>query len=77
VLRHRPFLILNSLGVLWLGLGTISVRFRWNWAGDTSLVGTWLGLLIAAMWVAAANVALGMALLHRRYMRGHLGGSHG
>ena len=77
MLRHRPFLILNSLCVLWLGLGTISVRFRWNWAGDTSLVGTWLGLLIAAMWVAAANVALGMALLHRRYMRGHLGGSHG
>ena len=67
VFRHRPVLILNALGALWLAFGVISVEFGWpgRWAKGFPLIGDWLGEGIAALWVVAANVLLGLVLFVR------------
>jgi hypothetical protein len=64
---RRPFIILNSIGAVWLAFGVISAQFGWpgRWAKGFPLIGTWFGMVIAAMWVVGANVLLGLVLLVR------------
>jgi hypothetical protein len=61
----RLFLILNSIGALWLAFGAIYVQFHWPRirAFPFPLIGDWLGEAIAAIWVAGANLVLGLVLL--------------
>ena len=67
----RPFLVLNSIGALWLAFGAISVEFHWpgRVAGPFPFIGSWLGMVIAAIWIAAANAILGLVLLVRAEVR--------